>query len=959
LFLVGCGESGGESGSGSSSDAPRITGFDFQPEVEVIQPAVIDESKSEINVKIDYYLTKPFNSTNPTPIVTHTGVDYSPTGVISAFGTPVTYTVTAQDGATKDYQALVKRAIVVSNGNQLRDALSAIGDDNDLTQIDLLIANDITLSSSFAIPSAWSSKGIVIENYSANPSVTITGLIVDEGSATLKGVSAKGFVVPSSAPCLESVIPSEIVVKAVAVGHDHNLVLSADGKVYVAGRNGTGQVGMGDSGEGDFKIHPTFVENTDLSDKNIVDLVAGSQHSFAIAADGKIYATGWNGGGQLGLGDKTNRNTFELVASLDGKNITAMFANGSTSFALAADGKIYAAGGGNATGLGGSASPVFTEVASLSGKGIIDIAVGYTHSLALGADGKVYAAGANYEGQLGLGKWSFFGGDAKPTYSSFTLVTSLNGVIVKSIAAGWNHSVVLSADGKIYAAGDNRYGQLGLGDSGEDTNRFLFTHSTSLDDKNITAVFANAFQTFALTADGKIYATGFGSSGELGLGYDFKNGIFALAPSLEGVTIKTIAPGHDHALALDSDGKLYATGDNYFGQLGFGDKKNRYVFTPLEIKGTDAKIPCIRTISAGGYHSVALSDNGKVYVTGWNKYGQLGLGDKTNRNTFKPVTSLKDKNITAVATGEYHSFALTNDGKVYAAGGNSNGQLGLGDTTDRGVFELVTALEDKNVVAIVTGYFHSFALTDDGKVYAAGDNQYGRLGLGDTDWRLGFTLVTSLEGKNIKALSADGFHSFAIDSDGKVYAAGNNSFGQLGLGNWTETHVFKPVTSLEGKNIVAIEAGYWHSIALDSEGKVYTTGNKENGRLGVGDVFFHLKVFTPVTSLNDKNIVAISGHYHSLALSDDGKVYATGDNGFGQLGLGDDKINRDSFELVTSLEDRNISSISAASSNYHSLALDDNGNVYSAGLNQYGELGLGLNDYERRYVFEPVTLPSE
>ena len=94
----------------------------------------------------------------------------------------------------------------------------------------------------------------------------------------------------------------------------------------------------------------------------------------------------------------------------------------------------------------------------------------------------------------------------------------------------------------------------------------------------------------------------------------------------------------------------------------------------------------LKTIIAGGYHSFALFDNGKVYATGQNDYGQLGLGDNVSRSNFTEVTDLNDKNITAVFAGTYYSFALSFDGRVYVAGQNDNGQLGLGDNDNRTVF---------------------------------------------------------------------------------------------------------------------------------------------------------------------------------------------------------------------------------------------------------------------------------
>jgi alpha-tubulin suppressor-like RCC1 family protein len=149
-----------------------------------------------------------------------------------------------------------------------------------------------------------------------------------------------------------------------------------------------------------------------------------------------------------------------------------------------------------------------------------------------------------------------------------------------------------------------------------------------------------------------------------------------------------------------------------------------------------------KTIVAGVNHSFALSNNGKVYAAGYNEYGQLGLGDTTDRNTFTKVTSLSGKNITAIFAGDYHSLALSSDGKVYATGQNAYGQLGLGDTTDCNTFTDVTSLSGKTIIAISVGGFHSLALSNDGKIYATGNNYYGQLGLGDNADRKTFTKVT-------------------------------------------------------------------------------------------------------------------------------------------------------------------------------------------------------------------------
>jgi alpha-tubulin suppressor-like RCC1 family protein len=357
----------------------------------------------------------------------------------------------------------------------------------------------------------------------------------------------------------------------------------------------------------------------------------------------------------------------------------------------------------------------------------------------------------------------------------------------KTIVAGSTHSFALSNDGKVYAAGWNEYYQLGLGDT---TDRNVFTEVTSLSGKNIIALSAGIY----------------------------------------------------HSLALSSNGKVYATGDNEYGQIGFGSDANKTSFT--EVGSLSGKT--ITAIFAGGYHSLAIDNDGKVYATGLNEYGQLGLDDKTDRNVFTEVTSLNGKTITALSAGDLHSLALANDGKVYATGENHIGQLGLGDTTERNTSTEVGSLS--NITAISAGYVHSLALANDGKVYATGDNEYGQLGLGSDANKTSFTEVSTLSG--ITTISTGDNHFFALSNDGKVYATGLNYDGQLGLGDNTDKNTSTEVSSLSGKNIAALSAGNLHSLALSNDGKIYAAGRNFYGQLGLGDKIDR-NAFTKVTVWND------------------------------------------------------------------------------------------------------------
>jgi alpha-tubulin suppressor-like RCC1 family protein len=740
-------------------------------------------------------------------------------------------------------------------------------------------------------------------------------------------------------------------ITAIAAGDFHSFAIDNDGKVYATGDNEYGQLGLGDSGEGTKRNELAKVSS--LKSKTIVAIAAGNKYSFALANDGKVYATGSNKYGQLGLGNSgegTNRAVFAEVSSLSGKKIIAIAAGNNHSIAMTIDGKVYAAGRNEygQLGVGDKRDRYqFTEVNSLSGKKIIAIAAGYDRSLVLDESGKLYSAGY---GSAGV----------------FSEVTLPDGANIAAIAAGGGHFLALDIDGTVYARGTNKYGQLGLGDT---TDRDRFTEVSSLERKKIIAIAAGYCHSFAIDSGGKVYATGWNNGGQLGLGdigQDTNRAVFTEVSSLSGKKIIAIAAGDKHSLALDKDGKSYATGWNGSGQLGLSDTEARAVFSLISWLGGKRIVPMpaiqladeygkqITPIFAGDDHSFAIDSEGMVYAAGRNNDGKLGLGNGYSYGVFIGVLSLSGKTIIAMAAGDDHSLALTNDGRVYATGENAHGQLGLDDNTYcRYIFTEVASLRarGKRIIAIAAGANHSLVLDSDGRVYAAGSNEHGQLGLDYRTNRNVFIEVSSLNGKTIVAIAAGFLRSFAIDSDGRVYGAGWNENAQAGLGDRNNRYVFTEVSSLSGKQIVAMSTGYNHSLALASDGKVYATGDNEYGQLGLGNANLFSE-FTEVSSLSGKKIIAIeAGYNHSLALASDGKVYGAGSNGSGQLGLGDSGkgTERYVFTEVSSLSGKTIVAIAAG--NAYSFAIDSDGKVYVAGNNSFGELGLGYNT-------DPATVSS-
>lgn len=343
----------------------------------------------------------------------------------------------------------------------------------------------------------------------------------------------------------------------------------------------------------------------------------------------------------------------------------------------------------------------------------------------------------------------------------------------------------------------------------------------------------------------------------------------------------------------------FGWGENGDAQLGDGTTTDRLVPVAVDVSGVLAG-KTITALSVYGDSVLALGSDGKGYGWGSNLRGMLG--DGTTAPSSPPVAVdmsgvLSGKTLVALAAGLDHSLGLTSDGKVYAWGSNTYGLLGNGSGVSSAVpvaVDMSGVLSGKTVVAIAASDYQSYALDSNGKVYAWGNNAVGGIGDGTTTARsvpVAVDVSGVLSGKVIVAITAMPAGCLALSSAGKVYGWGANSYGQLGDG--TTTHRLTPVALdmsgvLSGKTVTAIEAGSGGGLAIGSDGRAYAWGDNSYGQLGDGTTTRRTSPVAVDDSgvLSGKTITAVAAGLHSLALSADGELFAWGYNVSGGLGDG-------------------------------------------------------------------------
>nr|ADA84473.1 retinitis pigmentosa GTPase regulator protein 2 1-17 isoform [Danio rerio] len=295
-------------------------------------------------------------------------------------------------------------------------------------------------------------------------------------------------------------------------------------------------------------------------------------------------------------------------------------------------------------------------------------------------------------------------------------------------------------------------------------------------------------------------------------------------------------------------------------------------------------------ISCGDEHTALVTENGKLFMFGSNNWGQLGLGTKTTVNKPTCVKALRSERVKLTACGRTHTLVFTSRGNLYACGGNNEGQLGLGDCNDRTSFHLVEFFNKQGPIKMLAaGSNTSAALTQDGRLYMRGDNSEGQIGLGKESNAL--TPQEVSVGKRVFWVSCGYYHSAFVTVDGALYTFGEKDSGKLGLSTekLANHKVPQQVTDIPDR-VVQVACGGGHTVAL-TENEVYSFGLGQFGQLGHGTFIFESRLPRVVEHFRKGRVKhAACGENHTALITDNGLLYTFGDGRHGKLGLGEENF---------------------------------------------------------------------
>ncbi|MCM2348460.1 MAG: hypothetical protein NDI69_00475 [Bacteriovoracaceae bacterium] len=683
----------------------------------------------------------------------------------------------------------------------------------------------------------------------------------------------------------------------------HQCGIYQDGTLKCWGRNSEGQLGQNStlaygSNYGSANLYNALPVNLG---QTVHKVELGTLHTCAILNDRNVKCWGYNDYGQLGRQDTNTigneAGEMEAIVALNfTKDITDIALGDRHTCVLDADGNVFCWGRNleGQLGLGNTLTysneagenPVALTAIPLGvGRTALKIDSGFYHTCALLDNSQVKCWGNNGNGQLGQEDVFNRGDNPSEMGDNLPSINLGTGLAALDIYVGGHSTCVLLNNGKIKCWGNNSFGQLGLGlDHRLQQGDALGEMGDNLPELNLGSGVTSILHMTPFTPvscvlmveGGKNVVKCFGANDSGNMGLDngsWGDEVSELGSNLSGVdlgTSKTIADvigGTHHTCTLFTDGSGKCWGNNSYNVLGANGAGGAWVGTGAYhmgsllsyiIPGSGVTISKL-AFSREHYSGCAILSGNVLKCWGYNGYGQLGQNNYTNYSYIPTIPPIDLGGLAPVdvSVGYVHSCAILSNGTVKCWGRNNFGQLGVGDTTDRGgVAGNMAALSAINLGTGVTssqicsGVYSNCVKTSSGQVKCWGLNTSGQLGLGHTNnmgdgaTEMGDNLPFLDLGtsRTVTKLACGSYHVCAILDNKKVKCWGANGSGQLGYGS---TNNVGPSASQMGDNLAYVNLG--------------------TGRTAID---------------------LVSGANHTCAVLDNNDIKCWGSNSFGQLGQG-------------------------------------------------------------------------
>ena len=652
---------------------------------------------------------------------------------------------------------------------------------------------------------------------------------------------------------------------------------------------------------------------------------AGRDFSIAIKSDDTCWAWGGNDYGQLGIHTSAQVNRSSPVSALFSGSFTKVISGASATLAIRSDGTLWAVGY-NANGeLGTNNTTYYSSPVSVVGDHTFtDVSAGNGFFVGLKADGTVWSWGLNNYGQLGNNV-------DLAAYSSPTSVVGDHSFT--KITCGYEYTLALKADNSVWAWGRNVYGQLGM------SNRDNYSSPVSVvTDISFKDIAASRFTAHGLDTSGYCWSWGYNQFGELGI-------------SAVGSKSSPVSVVGDHvfssifsdfgapmtAAIRSSDGSLWTWGgrNQTFRHLGDGTAVNRS--SPVSVLGSNS----YTTVNVGntgttGAYTIAVRHDGTLWAFGNNSFGAYGNNTITNQSS--PISvPIAANEFSTLSAGFYTSAGIkASDGSVWTWGYNKYGQLGNNlSSFGWSKSSPVSVLGNHVFTKVVGGSNFSIGLKADGSLWTTGQNSSGNLGVGDIEHRSSYVSVSG--GHSFIDVSTGSQFAVAIRGDGTAWSWGSNFAGQLGTGNTNNAST--PVSVFGEHTFTKVACGDFHVIALKSDGSILAWGDGSYGQLGTNEMLLYSTPVAVVGGYTFKDVAA--GQYTGYGLDTSGHCWSWGINNSGELGI-NEALN--SYSSPVSVVGDHVFATIFANDTGMAGGTKTNGSVWVWGNNYYGQLGIGNTD---------------